>query len=120
MGVAGGEEGDARAETVDVGFRKLIMTRTKTGANGNSPRAVLTEAQTEAATGPQYDEVLGEPLGIQEVAALIGCSGWTVRQVLIPQGLPVFRSGPSGRLMFYRRQVTNWIVRRQRAQGGHP
>jgi hypothetical protein len=43
---------------------------------------------------------LGEPLGIREVAKLIGCSAWTVRQRHVPRGLPHFRSGPSGRLIF--------------------
>ena len=119
MGMAGGEESDAGAETVDVGFWKLAMTRDKSETNGDSPRAVRPEAVTEAATGPTNNDPLGEPIGIQQVAALIGCSPWTVRQVLIPRGLPCFRSGPSGRLIFYRQQVIRWILRRQRAQGGH-
>lgn len=56
---------------------------------------------------------LGEPLSICETARVIGCSAWTVRQKLIPLGLPVFRSGPSGRLIFYRDQVVRWIQFRQ-------
>jgi hypothetical protein len=59
---------------------------------------------------------LGTPLGIGEVAALIGCSPWTVRQTLIPRGLPFFRSGASGRLIFYQDQVVRWIESQQ--QGG--
>src|SRR5437879_1841844 len=35
-------------------------------------------------------EALGTPLSIREAAGLIGCSPWTVRQKLIPSGLPVF------------------------------
>jgi hypothetical protein len=31
---------------------------------------------------------LGQPLGIGQAAQLIGCSPWTVRQTLIPRGLP--------------------------------
>ena len=81
-------------------------------------RVVLPEAATAAATEPK--DPLGEPLSIRGVAALIGCSAWTVRQVLIPGGLPHFRSGRLGKLIFYRQQVIQWIVRRQRAQGGHP
>ena len=38
---------------------------------------------------------LGRPLSIVEVAQLIGCSPWTVRQRHIPHGLPYFRSGPA-------------------------
>jgi hypothetical protein len=59
---------------------------------------------------------LGEPLGIDDVAALIGCSPWTVRQTLIPRGLPFFRSGASGRLIFYSDQIVRWIESQQ--QGG--
>lgn len=68
--------------------------------------------------GPFASERLGQPLNIREVAALIGCSPWTVRQTLIPEGLPVFRSGASGKLIFYTNQVVRWIERQQ--QGGFP
>ena len=60
---------------------------------------------------------LGPPLGLAQVAYLIGCSPWTVRQTLIPQGLPVFRSAASGKLIFYTNQVVRWIERKQ--QGGY-
>jgi len=59
---------------------------------------------------------LGAPLTIDEVASLIGCSPWTVRQTLIPRGLPHFRFTASGRLIFYRDQVIRWIENQQ--QGG--
>jgi hypothetical protein len=59
---------------------------------------------------------LGSPLNIGEVARLIGCSPWTVRQTLIPRGLPHFRFKASGRLTFYERQVVRWIESQQ--QGG--
>jgi hypothetical protein len=58
---------------------------------------------------------LGEPLSIRAVARLIGYSPWTVRQTLIPRGLPYFRSGASGRLIFYRDQVIRWIETQQQA-----
>lgn len=57
---------------------------------------------------------LGAPLDIRGVAHLIGCSPWTVRQTLIPQGLPVFRSGASGKLIFYTAQVVRWIENKQK------
>lgn len=60
---------------------------------------------------------LGEPLGIREVARLIGCSVWCVRQRQIPAGLPHFRTGPSGRLIFYRDQVVCWIFEQQKKRG---
>jgi hypothetical protein len=78
------------------------------------PRTELPEAET----GGQNASELGEPLGVREVAALIGCSPWTVRQTLIPKGLPCFRSAASGRLIFYRQQVVRWILRQQRRQEG--
>jgi len=52
---------------------------------------------------------LGSPLTIRDVARLIGCSPWTVRQKLIPAGLPHFRSGASGKLIFYTNQIVRWI-----------
>lgn len=60
---------------------------------------------------------LGRPLTIAQVAALIGISPWTVRQKLLPRGLPHFRSGASGRLIFYEVQVVRWI---EKQQGGKP
>jgi hypothetical protein len=59
---------------------------------------------------------LGPPLAIDQVAALIGCSPWTVRQTLLPRGLPHFRFKASGKLIFYRDQVIRWIENKQ--EGG--
>ncbi len=56
---------------------------------------------------------LGIPLGIRQVAELIGCSIWTVRQTLIPRGLPCLRFSPNGRIMFYTEQVITWITTEQ-------
>jgi phage terminase Nu1 subunit (DNA packaging protein) len=61
---------------------------------------------------------LGEPLSVYDAARLIGCSAWTVRQKHVRQGLPCFRSGPSGRLIFYRNQVVAWILEKQNQQKG--
>lgn len=57
---------------------------------------------------------LGAPLTIRAVAALIGCSVWTVRQKYLPMGLPHFRTGPTGKLLFYKTQVIRWLIRRQK------
>ena len=65
---------------------------------------------------PAEREPLGNPLSITEVARLIGCSPWTVRQTLIPRGLPHFRFRANGRLVFYRDQVIRWI---EKHQGGN-
>lgn len=65
-------------------------------------------------------DALGDAMDIKAAARLIGCSAWTVRQVLIPKGLPCFRSGSNGKLIFYKQQVVRWIVRHQHAEGGSP
>ena len=59
---------------------------------------------------------LGPPLNIRQVAAMLGCSAWTVRNAWIPRGLPHFRSGPNGRLTFFQNQVIRFVERQQ--QGG--
>jgi hypothetical protein len=69
---------------------------------------------------PESSElILGGPLGIEDVAVLLGCSPWTVRQKYLPQGLPHLRTGNSGRFVFFRTQVMNWILDRQK-KGGRP
>ena len=66
---------------------------------------------------PQVRETLGEPLSINEVAQVIGCSAWTVRHRYLVQGLPHLRTGPMGKLLFYRNQVVAWILQQQRKGG---
>ena len=66
---------------------------------------------------PRPEDALGEPLTIREVAKLLGCSPWTVRHSYLPKGLPHLRSGPMGKLIFYRNQVVRWILQRQRKGG---
>ena len=66
---------------------------------------------------PQERDPLGEPVPIREVARMLGVSPWTVRQRYLPQGLPHLRSGPQGKLIFYRHQIVHWILERQRKGG---
>jgi hypothetical protein len=61
---------------------------------------------------------LGDPMDIGQVAALLGCSAWTVRQRYLPQGLPHLRACTSGKLVFFREQVIGWILKRQKQKGG--
>jgi hypothetical protein len=61
---------------------------------------------------------LGDPMDISQVAALLGCSAWTVRQRYLPQGLPHLRACASGKLVFFREQVIGWILKRQKQKGG--
>jgi hypothetical protein len=74
------------------------------GANGAANRAA-------------GESLLGAPLSIREVAEMIGCSAWTVRQRHIPAGLPFFRSGTNGKLVFFRDQVVAWVLQQQRKGG---
>jgi hypothetical protein len=83
----------------------------------NSPATLAPALASPLADGlaaPSSENRLGPPLKIVEVAALIGCSPWTVRQKLIPKGLPHFRSAASGKLIFYRDQVVRWIEQKQK------
>lgn len=68
----------------------------------------------------QTPESLGNPMDIGQVAVLLGCSAWTVRQRYLPQGLPHLRACASGKLVFFRAQVISWILKRQqqRQKGG--
>jgi hypothetical protein len=61
---------------------------------------------------------LGEPLAIGEVARLLGCSLWTVRQRYMRLGLPYLRTSATGKLIFFREQVIDWILERQQRQKG--
>jgi hypothetical protein len=69
--------------------------------------------------GPEAD-VLGTPLSIRAVANLIGCSPWTIRQRYLPAGLPHLRSGPNGKLLFYKNQVIRWLLVQQQKGGIRP
>lgn len=66
----------------------------------------------------EHREGLGEPLAIEQVAEILGCSAWTVRQRYLRQGLPYLQARPRGKLVFFREQVTAWILKRQRRKGG--
>jgi hypothetical protein len=61
---------------------------------------------------------LGDPLTVHEVSRLLGCSAWTVRNRHMRRGLPYFRMGGIGKLVFYRGQVTHWILEQQALQQG--
>jgi hypothetical protein len=61
---------------------------------------------------------LGPPLTIGEVAQLLGCSEWTVRQRYLRLGLPCLRTSATGKLVFFREQVIDWIFERQQRQRG--
>jgi excisionase family DNA binding protein len=81
------------------------------GPNGAEPREGI-------ANRASHGDALGEPLTIDEVAELLGCSAWTVRQRYLRQGLPHLQARPRGKLVFFREQVIAWIEKRQRHMKG--
>lgn len=104
----------------------------ESGIEGRRKRAVLRQlgryalgqhypshcpSPSLAPAPPPNPSRLGQPIDIKQVAQLVGCSPWTVRQSLLRRGLPHFRlSGASSKLIFYTDQVVRWIERQQ--QGG--
>jgi hypothetical protein len=93
----------------ECGFQRLLE---------DGPGAELPAAMPEPERGPKTvnQDPLGEPLSIREVARLLGCSVLTVRQRCLPQGLPYFRVAHSGKLIFYRSQVTRWVLEKQKTE----
>jgi hypothetical protein len=64
-----------------------------------------------------HESSLGAPMNIADVAALLGCSAWTVRQKYLPLGLPHLRTGSVGKFVFFRKQVIDWVLKRQMKGG---
>lgn len=95
-----------------------MKTPATTDEFGVDPRAELPAAVPGDEKGRDNATVLGEPLDLKAVARLLGLSPWTIRQVLIPNGLPCFRAAANGKLIFYRQQVVRWVLRHQRTRGG--
>ena len=84
------------------------------GLGQNCPREYPHPEHSES---DAFSESLGEPLSVREVATLIGCSPWTVRHRYLPDGLPHFRTGPTGKLIFYKNQVIRWLLKEQQKGG---
>jgi hypothetical protein len=81
------------------------------------PELVASLAVPAETSSRLNTDLLGEPIGVREVAQMIGCSPWTVRQRYLSAGLPHFRSSPNGKLIFYKNQVVHWLLRRQQKGG---
>ena len=72
----------------------------------------------ESRTQNEIDDSLGKPMSIREVAKVLGCSEWTVRQQYLPKGLPHFRLSPAGKPLFFHNQIVRWVLDKQRQKGG--
>src|SRR5260370_36898787 len=95
------------ADTVD--FPELL---------GDQPRAELPEALPgPSACVDRLHDPLGEPLTVRQVAKMIGCSPWTVRHRYLSDGIPHIRTGPTGKLIFYKNQIIRWLLREQQKGG---
>jgi hypothetical protein len=85
---------------------------------GDQPRAELPEALPDPSVRvDRLHDPLGEPLTVHEVAKLIGCSAWTVRHRYLSAGIPHIRTGPTGKLIFYKNQIIRWLLREQQKGG---
>lgn len=102
----------------DAGVALAELTSPALGSGDSQesfPHPIPTETPRRS-VGQQV--ALGEPLAIEDVAALLGCSAWTVRQRYLHQGLPHLQARPRGKLVFFREQVIAWIEKRQRQKRG--
>ncbi len=90
----------------------LGLANVRLGQNCPRQNPMPSGADETSVLGP-----LGPPLSIKEVAALIGVSAWTIRQRYLPAGLPHFRTPPKGKLIFYKHQIVNWLLDKQRKGG---
>ena len=91
-------------------MRTVRMTEVKFHENAEAQqfKGVLADPpQAELPVGKPVgyrplDDPLGEALTVHEVSRLLGCSAWTVRNRHMRRGLPHFRVGGTGKLVFYR------------------
>jgi excisionase family DNA binding protein len=81
----------------------------------NETHNFAADAKRDYSQKVPNDDPLGTPMTIREVALLLGCSIWTVRQRHLRGGLPFFRIG-AGKLLFYRKQVVQWILESQKKE----
>lgn len=96
---------------------RLISRALSAKSSANFPASLerpLAPPSADGLAAPPSESRLGRPMNLNEVAKMIGYSPWTVRQKLLPKGLPYFRSAASGKLIFYRDQVIRWIEHKQK------
>ena len=92
--------------------------KSRFGDDANSAEMLEIPAMPLGQSYPQHypPSRLGEPMDIEDVAELLGCSVWTVRQRYLPAGLPHIRASARGRFVFFQKQVIDWIVKRQKGK----
>lgn len=89
-------------------------------ATGSAARGGSAQTSTNPRLSGHYEnptcaslDALGEPLSINRVARILGCSAWTIRQRYIPAGLPHFRLAKTGKLVFFHNQIIRWVLETQ-------
>ena len=119
------EESPSGVRTDNVGFcrqtpslRKTWVFRTLPSGSAARTHARSLARTPKALTANASGDLLGEPMSIREVARMLGCSEWTVRQQYLPRGIPHFRLSPAGRLLFFHNQIVRWVLEIQRQKGG--
>lgn len=103
------------AETLDIAHSSL-------GQRCPSPCPESCPHPPAHETNASHDaeDRLGAAMNIGQVARLLGCSVWTVRQRYMPQGLPHLRVSAVGKIVFFRSQVVDWILKQQKKGGNRP
>lgn len=101
----------------DDGKQQDFLGFPESAVGQNCPQHYPQSEKREDAIANRH--VLGTPMNITAVAALFGCSAWTIRQRYLPQGLPHVRASASGKIVFFREQVIDWILKRQQKKGGN-
>lgn len=91
-----------------IAAERLALSHVRLGQSEPTHYPYREDATESAGLNP-----LGVPMSIEDVAELLGCSPWTVRQKYLPQGLPHLRASASGKFVFFRGQIVNWILERQ-------
>lgn len=77
------------------------------------------ERELKHGNNGHHSDALGEAMNIGDVATMLGCSPWTVRQTYLRQGLPHVRASAAGKIVFFKTQVIAWIIERQHKKGGY-
>jgi len=102
-----GSSGANKQEPGDLGRPAL-------GSHEPRQKPKATGATCAPQTPGKASSELGPPLSIRQVAHLIGCCPWTVRQKWIPKGMPHVRTaGASGKFIFFEREVIAWLRKQQ-------
>jgi hypothetical protein len=95
-------------------FRIDVKSKPHMGIRPAGPGQCCPGQEPEQKPGLPRASALGQPLGVKQAAAVIGCSPWTLKYRLLERGLPFFRAAASGKMIFYEGQIVRWIESQQK------